>query len=117
MKVTEILKKEYEKLADDLRGKVVYTEPEIKFINLIKLAEEQGSFDRKQYVFSDDVDTIYDMLNFSIGLSSLWKNFREEHPKADIREVNEVIVQYLINMWGLEKISIPIEKFRIEGEE
>lgn len=108
MKVKETIKTEQIKLTNDLIKKIDYSKEKILFKDLISLSIEQEIFDTETYVFSEDKEYLYDLLNFSVGLSKLWNNYieSESNKEIDYMKINKIIIEYMINMFGLEEITM-----------
>lgn len=108
MKVKDTLKTEQIRLTKDLIKKINYDKNKILFKDLISLSIEQGIFNTEDYIFSDNSDYLYDLLNFSVGLSKLWNNYleKENNKEIDFMKINIIIIEYMINMFGLEEIDI-----------
>lgn len=106
MKVRETLKVEMDAIIKDLIGKIDIdgNTAELSVNEIFDLAEKNGAFSQKDYVYSEDEDTLVDMLVFSLGLSNLYANYKQENPAATTKEINYVIIEYMKHMWGLEKV-------------
>ena len=106
MKVRETLKVELDAISKDLIGKIDVPDgvTELTVNEIFSLAEENGSFSKKDYVYSTDEETLLDLLVFSLGLSHLWRDYKKENPEATYQDVNPLIIDFMKNMWGLEKI-------------
>ena len=95
MKTREVMRKEFDKLCA-----IVYRDKGI-----------QGSIKAKDllvdadYHFSDKEDELLDLLNFSLGMSKLWYEYKRANPECSHLDINKVALQYMINMWGLEEIG------------
>ena len=106
MKVRETLKIEMDALIEDLVRKIDIPSDatELSVNEVFDLAEAQGCFNQKDYVYSNDEDTLVDLLVFSLGLSNLYTNYKKDNPDAVVHDVNFVIIDYMKHMWGLEKV-------------
>ena len=106
MQVRETLKNEMDAIIKDLIGKIDVKEDvlELTVNEIFDLAEEQKCFNAKEYRYSEDEETLLNMLVFSIGLSKLWREYKEENPNATYIDVNYLIIKFMRHMWGLEKI-------------
>ena len=106
MQVRETLKNEMDAIIKDLIGKIDVKEDvlEITVNEIFDLAEEQKCFNAKEYRYSEDEETLLNMLVFSIGLSKLSREHKEEKYNATYIYVNYVTIKFLRHMWELEKI-------------
>lgn len=106
MQVKETLKNEMDAIIKDLIGKIDVKEDvlELTVNEIFDLAEKQKCFNAKEYRYSEDEETLLNMLVFSIGLSKLWREYKEENPNATYIDVNYLIIKFMRHMWGLEKI-------------
>lgn len=106
MQVRETMKNELDAIIKDLIGKIDVPEgvTELSVNEIFDLAEKNGSFSQKDYRYSEDEDTLVDILVFSVGMSKLWINYKKDNPEATHMEVNSLIIDYMKHMWGLEKI-------------
>lgn len=105
MQVSQILKKEQERLAEEFLNKLTIKSDTITFNDLLDRAIKNGLFNIDTYVFSNDEKYLYDLLNFSVGLSRLWTEYIARTNDSNYLSINKVIVTYMINMYGLEKIE------------
>jgi hypothetical protein len=110
MKVKEMIKTDLDALINDLIGKITIPENKLSLsINeILDIAIKEKAFDVNAYVFSEDEETLKEMLVYSMGLSSLWKNYKEENPNATYLDVNKIIIEFMRHMWGLDKIKTPL---------
>ena len=104
MKVRETLKIELDALMQDLIGKIDTDKPELTVNEVFDLAEKCKAFDQNTYVYSNDTETLYDLLVYSLGLCNIWANYKKDKPDAQITEVNWCIIEFMKHMWGLDKI-------------
>lgn len=106
MKVRDTLKVELDAIIKDLIGKIEVEDDtkEISINEVFKLAEECGAFNQKEYVYSNDEETLYDLLVFNLAMSNLWKNYIQEHEDAVYTDINYIIIEYMKHMWGLDKV-------------
>lgn len=106
MQVRETMKNELDAIIKDLIGKIDVPEGvyELSINEVFDLAEKNGSFNQKEYRYSEDEETLLDILVFSIGMSKLWKQYKEENPDATYIDVNYLIIDFMKHMWGLEKV-------------
>lgn len=106
MQVRETLKIELDAIIKDLIGKITVPDDvlELSVNEIFDLAEEQGCFSQKDYVYSEDEETLEDLLVFSLGLSKLWREHKKENPDAPRTDVNPLIIDFMKHMWGLEKV-------------
>lgn len=102
MKVREELDKELNRLLKDIMKKTDI--PQDASVNeIFELAEKKNVFDPKTYIYTEDTDYIYELLNFSLGLCHIWANYKKDNPNAQLLDINKCILQYMKDMWGLER--------------
>lgn len=95
MKTREVMRREFEKLC-----MILYRDKGIQ--GPIKAKDLLADVD---YHYSDKEDELLDLLNFSLGMSKLWYEYRKNNPECSHLDINKVALQYMINMWGLEEIG------------
>lgn len=95
MKTREVMRTEFEKLCT-----ILYRDKGIQ--GPIKAKDLLADAD---YHYSDKEDELLDLLNFSLGMSKLWYEYRKNNPECSRLDINKVALQYMINMWGLEEIG------------
>lgn len=111
MKVRETLKIELDALMQDLIGKIDTNKPELTVNEVFELAEKNGAFSQKGYVYSNDTTMLYDLLVYSLGLCNIWANYKQDNPNAEITELNWCVIEFMKHMWGLDKVkTIPIRR-------
>lgn len=106
MLVKETLKIELDNIIKDLIGKIDIkkSETELSINEILDRAEQNGSFSEKEYIYSEDDDTLTELLAFSLGLSKLWESHKKENPQAPYTDLNPIIITYMRHMWGLELV-------------
>ena len=106
MKVRETMKQELDRLMKELLSKIeIPTDsPYVTVNNVFDIATEQGQFDPKTYVYSEDHTVLYDLLVYSLGLTHIWAHYKEGNPKAPLTDLNRCLILYMRNMWGLDKV-------------
>lgn len=102
MKVREELNKELNKILNDINKKIVLA-PGLSVNEMLDEAVEQGVFDENAYVYTKDEPTLYEMLNYSLGLCHLWAEYKKNTPDAPLTDLNKCIIKYMRDMWGLER--------------
>ncbi len=106
MEVKNTLKNELDTIIGDLIGKIDTDQTELSVNDILDLAIKQKAFNENAYVFSNNEDTLMEMLVFNLALSRLWANYKNEAPDADITELNQVLLTYMRHMWGLDIIEV-----------
>lgn len=102
MKVREELDKELNRLLKNIIKKMNI--PQNATVNeIFELAEKNNVFNPQTYVYTEDTDYIYELLNFSLGLCHLWANYKKDNTNAQLSDINKCILQYMKDMWGLER--------------
>ena len=106
MKVREALRAELDSLIADLVGKIDVKddETELTVNEIFNRAEKNGSFSQNKYIYTEDENTLLEMLTYSLGLSKLFENYKKENPTASYSCVNYLIIDFMKHMWGLEKV-------------
>ena len=95
MKTRDVMRREFEKLC-----LICYRDK-----GLTGSVKAKDLLSGADYRFSDKEDELLDLLNFSLGMSKLWYEYKRANPECSHKDINKVALQYMINMWGLEEIG------------
>ena len=99
LEVRKTLRTEFERLMKQLGTKGLSAN------EIFDIAQKEGRFDPKDYVYTKDKKELYEFLTYSIALCRIWADYKASKPDAQIEELNLCFITYMRDMWGLEKVE------------
>lgn len=106
MKVREIMKQELDSLIKELLPKIEIPKdrPYLTVNNVFDLAAEAKIFNPVDYIYTEDINQLYELLTYSLGLTHIWVQYKNANPNAPLTDLNLCLITFMRNMWGLDKV-------------